>query len=186
MGKSSTRTLLVMRHAEKFGDDDDPHLDPAAFARAQKLVAYIPSAFGTPDAIIAAADLLHSVRSRETVTPLADSISLPVLTPHADAQFAKLAANLLDPKDFPQRLIVVCWRHGELPQLMAALRAPADSFPQRWDHKVFNLILKAELGAGGSVSVTPLVEPFRSLKKTTPWARAPASFKGVSKSTPAE
>jgi hypothetical protein len=149
-----------MRHAEKLRDDDDPHLDPAGFMRAQKLVTYIPETFGAPDATIAAADSHHSVRPRETVTPLADSIPLPVLTPYADAQFTELAAKLLDPNAFPQKLIVVCWHHGELPQLMAALGAPADSYPQSWDPEVFNLILETELGADGSVSVTPVVEPF--------------------------
>ena len=160
MGDSSTRTLLVMRHAEKLKDDGDPHLDPAGFTRAQKLVAYIPGAFGMPNAIIAAADSRHSVRPRETVTPLANSIPLPVLTPFADAQFAALAATLLDSNAFPQQLIVVCWHHGELPQLMAALGAPADSYPQSWDPKVFNLILKTTLDADGSVAVTPVAEPF--------------------------
>jgi phosphohistidine phosphatase SixA len=160
MGDSSTRTLLVMRHAEKLGDDDDPHLDPAGLARAQKLVAYIPSAFGTPDAIIAAADSHRSVRPRETVTPLAQLVHLPVLTPYADSQFAELAAKLRNPSAFAQKLIVVCWHHSEIPQLMEALGAPAGSYPPKWDHNVFNLILKTELSADDTVSVTQILEPF--------------------------
>ncbi len=150
-----------MRHAEKLrDDDDDPHLDPAGLMRAQKLVAYIPETFGAPDAIIAAADSHHSIRPRETVTPLADSIPLPVQTPYAESQFAELAAKLLDPNAFPQKLIVVCWHHDELPQLMAAFGAPVGNYPARWDPSVFNLILETELGADGSVSVTQVVEPF--------------------------
>ena len=133
MGNSSTRTLLVMRHAEKLGDDDDPHLDPAGFVRAEKLVHYIPEAFGTPEAVIAATDTHHSVRPRETVTPLAHSIPLDVLTPYAETQFDALAAQLRDSSAFPERLIVVCWHHGELPQLMAALGAPTGSYPAEWD-----------------------------------------------------
>jgi len=43
---------------------------------------------------------------------------------------------------------------------MAALGARAGSYPQSWDPKVFNLILKAELDADGSVSVTQVLEPF--------------------------
>ncbi len=160
MGESSTRTLLVMRHAEKLQDDDDPHLDPAGLARAQKLVAYIPSAFGTPDAVIAAADSHHSVRPRETVTPLAQSIQLPVLTPYADSQFVELAAKLRDQSAFPQKLIVVCWHHGEIPQLMQAMGASAGSYPAKWDHNVFGLILKTELSADATVSVRQIVEPF--------------------------
>ena len=43
--------LLVMRHAEKSDDPDDPDLTPAGQARAKALPAYIQATFGKPDFI---------------------------------------------------------------------------------------------------------------------------------------
>jgi len=155
-----TQTLLIMRHAEKPDDDTDPHLAPVGQVRAQQLASYIPQTFGTPSAIIAAADSNRSVRPRETVEPLAASIPLTIQTPYADAQFAKLAANIGRRDAFPQPLIVICWHHGEIPKLMHGLGAAVGSYPASWDKLVFNLILKTELKADGTVLVTQVQEPF--------------------------
>lgn len=152
-------TLLVMRHAEKPDDDTDRHLSPDGQVRAQNLVAYIPATFGKPGAIIAAADSHNSVRPRETVTPLAGALFLPVQMPYEDAQYAELAASLRG-GTFGQSLIVVCWHHHEIPRFMHALGAAAGSYPAKWDEQVFNLILKTDLAAGGTATVAQVQEPF--------------------------
>jgi phosphohistidine phosphatase SixA len=151
--------ILVMRHAEKPDDASDPHLAPAGVARAQRLAAYIPDTFGKPDAIFAAAISKHSERPFETVELLAAACGLKKpKTPFADAQYALLANQLLTAPYAGQR-IVVCWHHGEIPDLMKALGAKHGDYPRPWDDLVFNLILKTDF-AGGTVTVTRVVEPF--------------------------
>ena len=45
------KMILVMRHAEKPVDPDDPNLTKKGHARAEKLAEYIPDKFGKPDFI---------------------------------------------------------------------------------------------------------------------------------------
>jgi hypothetical protein len=71
MPKSAT--FLLIRHDEKSGDPMDATLTAAGEARAQAYVAYFrnltrgPSPVATPTHLIAAADSLHSTRSRLTL-----------------------------------------------------------------------------------------------------------------------
>jgi phosphohistidine phosphatase SixA len=160
MSKRPTQNLLIMRHAEKPDDDIDPNLSPAGVARAQALATYIPQTFGTPNAIIAAADSKKSVRPRKTVEPLARQCGLAVQTPYADKQYAEQAAKLLDGRTYPGSLIVVCWHHEDIPQLMAALGAAAGSYPLPWNPAVFNLILQTGLQGDGAITVAQVLEPF--------------------------
>ena len=76
--------ILVMRHAEKPDDDNDPHLSPAGHACAEKLASHIPDTFGKPDFIFAAADSKKSERPRETVEPLSKATGIPIDAKIAD------------------------------------------------------------------------------------------------------
>lgn len=63
--------ILLMRHAEKTRDTSDILLSAEGTECAWRLVTYIPQMFGRPDFIYAAARSKRSIRSIETVTPLA-------------------------------------------------------------------------------------------------------------------
>ena len=161
MNSSATRHILVMRHAEKPEDERDPNLSAAGYARAQRLVDYIPGTFGKPDAIIAAANSKESKRSDETVAPLAKQCGLDVQMPYSDDQFAQVAHLMLTGKDYKhQPLIVCCWHHGQLPGLMRALGATKGSYPDPWDEAVFDVILKVGIHADGAIKVVQITEPF--------------------------
>jgi hypothetical protein len=58
--------LLVMRHAEKSDDPNDPHLTPPGLLRAEGLATFIPQEFGKPDYLFAASISKHSARPYET------------------------------------------------------------------------------------------------------------------------
>ena len=161
MNSSATRHILVMRHAEKPDDASDPDLSPAGYARAQRLVDYIPDTFGKPAAILAAANSKESKRSYETVVPLARQCGLEVQMPYSDDQFVQAAQLMLTGKDYKQQpLIVCCWHHGQLPGLMHALGAKRGSYPDPWDAAVFNLVLKVGIHTDGTIKVAQIVEPF--------------------------
>lgn len=75
-------TILLIRHAEKSGDPLDAALTPAGEARALAYVAYFPnlargqSPVAAPTHLIAAADSVHSTRSRLTLAPLSAALGL--------------------------------------------------------------------------------------------------------------
>jgi broad specificity phosphatase PhoE len=152
--------ILVMRHAEKPDDDTDPHLSPAGQARAEKLASYIPKTFGKPDFIFAAADSNKSERPRETVEPLSKATGIPIHDKIADKDYADLANELLTKQDLSGKQIIVCWHHEHIPKLMQALGAKAGDYPDPWDGKIFNLILKLDFPASGKPDVAKISEPF--------------------------
>ncbi|HLG83453.1 MAG TPA: hypothetical protein VKY22_20740 [Bradyrhizobium sp.] len=153
------RMILVMRHAEKPDDPDDPDLTAAGQARAMKLATFIPEQFGKPDFIFAAAITRHSARPYETVRPLSRATGVGIDATIADNDYGALAKELLTKNKYADKSVVVCWHHGNIPSLMRYLGASAGSYPDPWNHKIFNLILEAGF-AGGSVSVKQVTEPF--------------------------
>jgi phosphohistidine phosphatase SixA len=152
--------ILVMRHAEKPDDANDPHLSPAGRVRAEKLATYLPATFGKPDFIFAAADSKESERPRETVEPLHKATGIEIHDTIADKDYADLANELLTKHHLSDQRVVVCWHHGHIPKLMHALGANAGDYPDPWDEKVFNLILKLDYDAGGKPAVKKITEPF--------------------------
>jgi len=153
------KTILVMRHAEKPDDPDDPDLTKAGEARAIKLAAFIPEQFGKPDFIFASAITPHSARPYETVEPLSKASGIGIDATIADNDYGALAKQLLTKTKYADKLVLVCWHHGNIPSLLRYLGASAGSYPNPWDHKVFNLILQVGF-SGGDVSVKPVTEPF--------------------------
>jgi broad specificity phosphatase PhoE len=119
-----TKTILVMRHAEKSDDPLDPHLTDAGRLRAQRLVDYIPKTFGRePKFLIASAVSKHSQRPIETLEPIATHDGLQIDGSYADQDYGALAQYLRHSDDFDDVLTVVCWHHGNIPNLMHALKA---------------------------------------------------------------
>lgn len=154
------RRILLMRHAEKTGDPKDIHLSRAGVVRAERLVQYIPETFGRPDFIFAAARSKRSIRSIETMQPLATSLGLQVDHGVEDKDFGMLIERLQSDPMFRGSTVVICWHHGKLPEIAAALGAPRGSYPDPWDDKVFNLVVDLTYGADSEPATTHVTEPF--------------------------
>jgi hypothetical protein len=152
--------ILVMRHAEKPRDPHDPNLSPEGRSRAERRASYIPDTFGTPDFIVAAAISKHSARPYETVEPLAKRTGKPIDATIADQDYGALASDLLSGGDYAGKQGVVCWHHGNIPSLLRGLGAKEGEYPDPWDSKVFNLILKVEFRDNAVPAVTKVHEPF--------------------------
>lgn len=152
--------ILVMRHAEKPQDAGDPNLSPAGYARAASVAAYVPHTFGQPDFIFAAATSKDSARPVETVTPLSQHVGVALDASIDDKDYGKLATDLLGKQKYAGKRIVVCWHHGHIPQLLAALGAESGTYPDPWNPQVFNLIVRLDYAAGAAPAVSQIVEPF--------------------------
>ncbi|HLL28477.1 MAG TPA: hypothetical protein VKT73_12615 [Xanthobacteraceae bacterium] len=154
--------ILLMRHAEKSGDPMDPHLSPEGVQRAARLADYIPAAFGNPKFLFATAISKHSMRPIETLTQLSNKIGVAIDSTFADQDYGALASQLLsDPRYAAEGiLVVVCWHHGNIPSMARMLNAPFGSYPDPWDHLIFNEIIVLDYAGGGVPAVKIQTEPF--------------------------
>lgn len=129
--------IIVIRHAEKPGDPEDPHLSPAGVQRAQRLVTFITKdpamvALGSPAAVFASQPTKHGngQRTRETVAPVASALKLPVQTPYRNKDYAELAKLLLTSPAYKGKTVLVSWTHDEIPKLATALGVTPK--PKKW------------------------------------------------------
>ncbi|MEO8144756.1 MAG: histidine phosphatase family protein [Betaproteobacteria bacterium] len=151
---------MLLRHADKPEDADDPGLSEAGRARAVKLAQYIPARFGKPDFIFAAAANKKSMRSCLTMTPLCDATAVRLDSSARAKDYESLAALLLSDDIYAAKLVIACWSHGELPALAAALNARQGDYPDPWDPAVFNLILQLDYSVDAPPVLTRVIEPF--------------------------
>jgi phosphohistidine phosphatase SixA len=152
--------VLLMRHAEKPADPNDPHLSNQGMTRAEKLAVYIPETFGDRQLLFASATSKHSARSYETLKPLAQKLGVPIDATYADKDYAALATQLLVDHRYAGQRIAIAWHHGRIPAFANALGAPKGQYPDPWDPLVFALILKFEWPAANRALVTMVTGPF--------------------------
>lgn len=154
--------ILLMRHAEKTGKTDDFYLSDEGVQRAERLVTYIPQTFGTPDFIYAAARSKRSVRSIETMKPLASAFGLDLQYHIEDKEFKSLVREIFSKDEYHGKTIVICWHHGKLPEIAALLGAQKGSYPDPWPQDVFNLILdfRYDPASDAPPVVAQIVQPF--------------------------
>ena len=156
MSNSPTK-ILIIRHGEKPGDpatdsaDDGPNLSSRGFERAAALAVYVPDTFGSPDFLFATEESKHSNRPVETITPLAKVLGIEINSKHADDDFLKVADDIRDNAKYSGKLILICWHHGKIPKLTAALggTAPFDPWPGDVFDRVWSLDLPVPVGTAG-------------------------------------
>ena len=153
-------TVIVMRHAEKSPDLNDPHLTVAGEQRAMSLSTYIPARFGKPDFIFATMNSLHSSRPYETVFPLSQVIGVPIDQSHADQDYGALALDLRGAERYRDKSILICWHHGNIPSLLNAMGALAGTYPDPWPSTTFNMIMKLTIDGGRALGAESITEPF--------------------------
>lgn len=144
--------ILIIRHAEK--PEHGPELAPAGQQRAAAYPAYFKS-FAVDsqplqlDAIYATADSKGSHRPRLTVEPLSRALGLSIHNRFKDAEVSRLAAEISSkPRD---KRVLICWHHGEIPNLLAALGAdPATLLPGgKWPNAEFGWVLELRYDKDG-------------------------------------
>jgi broad specificity phosphatase PhoE len=88
--------------------------------------------------VFATADSAHSSRPRQTVTPLAAALGLSINADYSNRtkHIADLAA-LLWTAPYAGKTILICWHHGTLPALAAALKGTGAT---KWWGTVFDRI----------------------------------------------
>ncbi len=138
--------IILIRHAEKPDDKNDPHLTTQGREHARALVDYVIHApelltNGLPAALFAthATTHDHSLRTHETLEPLARELKLKIQTPVLAKDYKALAKQVLKDRKLQGRTVLICWTHTELTQLAAALGVKPE--PKEWKAGDFNRVL---------------------------------------------
>lgn len=157
--------VVILRHGEKPADPRNPDLSPAGEKRADMLATAIPKIFGRPDFLFASAPSRDSNRPVETLTPLARALTMRIDTSIADSGYATLAAELFEKPDYVSKLVVVCWHHGNIPDLALALKVRESQIDNKegmkgmhWEPSVFDLFWSIAF-ANGSPTLTVIKQP---------------------------
>jgi len=154
-GRASDNLVMIIRHAEKpsgssagvdaRGNPDASSLTEVGWNRARRLVDLFDPAdgrlragLGRPEAIYAAGANSNGegARTRETVTPLADKLGIPL-----DTSFGKG-----DEKALVNRVIsragptLIAWQHGEIPLIATSFPSVTPPPPGQWPDNRFDVI----------------------------------------------
>jgi hypothetical protein len=133
--------VIIIRHAEKPGETKtdvisdealtDPNLAPAGYFRAGAYAAYFDPTrngglFPAIDHIFATKATQHSNRPVLTVTPLAETLRKKIHDEFDNKPdgIAALGKELLG-GSYAGQTVLVCWHHGTMPAVAAALGYPS-------------------------------------------------------------
>jgi hypothetical protein len=153
MAHAQPAQILLIRHAEKPDDDNDPHLALRGQERAMALVPFLTRTRefltnGLPVALFATRVTSNDrgYRTQETLGPLGRELKLPVQADYRGKDCGLLAERLLGDPALCGKTIVVCWVHESIPELVAALgvRSP----PARWKGSVYDRVFLITLVEG--------------------------------------
>ena len=136
--------VLIIRHAEDGGTGHD--LATRGHERAEAYKNYFLNLTADskrlePNVVLAAKDSKQSHRPRLTVEPFAKAAKLPIDTRFGNNQSIELAADLR--ANHQGKVILICWRHGNIPALLHALGAkPEDLLPRgKWPNSVYDWVI---------------------------------------------
>jgi hypothetical protein len=142
-------TILLIRHAEKL-TDGRMDLSPTGFERARLLPGVFSPAgarpdLPTPQVLFATHVSEHSNRPVQTVTPLAAALHLPIDDSFKNEDYPALASALLSGK-YADKVVLVVWHHGKMPQLASALGATPPYTP--WPDTQYDRIWRIDYANG--------------------------------------
>ena len=133
--------IILLRHAEKPGDDNNPNLSAMGFERARALPALFTNSTtfttnGSPFVLFAARPTLHgSRRCVQTLRPTARALRQILRVPFGAKNYALLASHVLTNSALDGKTIVICWTHDYLPAFAHRLGV---NNPPSWDGKTFD------------------------------------------------
>lgn len=152
--------VILIRHAEKPAQGNQ--LSEQGFRRAEALAWFFQTSaavkkHGTPAAIYAAAPKHEdsSIRSLQTVRPLADALGLEPIVKFTRGQAHKLAADIMENPAYDGRMVLVCWQHGnlfdivlELAEYSGVSQAVLNSLPGEWPDGIYDRVWILDLSRG--------------------------------------
>jgi hypothetical protein len=93
--------------------------------------------FSTPAFLFATQKTNNSNRPVETITPLTAALNLTYDDKHSDNDYPKVATDILTNSKYAGAVVLVCWHHGNLPNLAIQLGIAT---PPPWTGTVFDRV----------------------------------------------
>lgn len=144
--------ILIIRHAENGGPGHA--LAPRGQGRAEAYKNYflnftVDSKRLEPNAVFVAKDSKQSHRPRLTVEPFAKAAGLQIDGRFGNNQSADLTADLRANQQ--GKVILICWRHPYVPDLLRALGANPEGFLPRgkWPGSVYDWVILLSFDQNG-------------------------------------
>ena len=147
--------VMIIRHGEKpdgtepgvdeNGNEDDSSLTALGWQRAHALVGLFDPAEGDPRAPLARPDRIYAAgvtddgegqRTRETVTPLADALGVPVDTELGRGDEKKLVEDVLAQSGST----LISWQHGGIPEIVDDFPSVSPKPPEEWPSDRFDVV----------------------------------------------
>jgi hypothetical protein len=119
------------------------------------------SRFITPDFLFATEDSSASHRPVETITPLAQALGITINHTFTNTDDQKkgipgLVSEVETNTVYDAKVILICWHHGTIPELVEAFGVPASQLPfKKWPGTVFDLIFSITWDEGQANLVPP-------------------------------
>ena len=153
--------ILIIRHAEK--PENGTGLSDDGTKRANAYPGFfqhlnIEGQPATPNYLFATRDSENSQRPRLTLQPLSAALHLPVSAEVKNKDFEVLT-NMLKGTKYGGQTILICWHHGHIPDLLAALGAdPARLLPQgKWPENVFGWLVWLRYDQEGKLKASAVI-----------------------------
>ena len=127
------------------GNQDDSSLTEVGWDRAHRLVDLFDPAQGSPRPGLARPTAIYAAgandngegqRTRETVTPLADKLGIPVNTSFGKGDEEALVEHVIA-QPGPT---LISWQHGEIPTIADAFPAVTPTPPSEWPDDRFDVV----------------------------------------------
>jgi broad specificity phosphatase PhoE len=147
--------VMIIRHGERpdwthpgvdaSGNPDDASLTTIGWNRARGLVNVLDPAHGSPRPGVGRPKAIYAAganssgegrRTRETVTPLADALGIPVNTSFGKGDEKALVEQVIG-QPGPT---LICWQHGEIPTIAADFPSVTPTPPAEWPADRFDVI----------------------------------------------
>lgn len=161
------KTVLIIRHAEK--PESGTGLTAQGEARARAYVTYFEPFHEDGfrfkvDSLFAGTDSANSFRPRLTLEPLAHALKVPLDTSVGTKDSQQLVTLLRSSEQGTHPLI--CWRHGQIPQLLQAFGAdPAILLPNgKWPDEVFDWVLVLHFDGQGKLDSAKRIQEHLALR----------------------
>lgn len=156
--------IMVIRHAEKpnggaglmpDGTENPEALTALGWTRANALVGLFAPANGAlprpplarPMSLFASGS--QSLRPKQTITPLAAELALPIAT------FMKgQETQLVGAAKAAEGPALISWQHEAVPEIATLIRGQTDGVPQVWPGHRFDLVWVFDLDVDGTWSFT--------------------------------
>jgi hypothetical protein len=133
--------VIIIRHAEK--PEEGNELNLRGRERAGALAAYFQSApevneFKAPVAIYAQLpkDATSSIRSAQTVQPLADALHEVLHRNFTKTQHQQMVDEIMHKPEYAGHTVLICWEHKVIPEM--AREFGVTDAPTKWASEVYD------------------------------------------------